>query len=63
MAFNGHELEFNLMTKYFYTDRTVPKKKLTEQEMVEVNRLYRIIGHADEELANRVKSLLAALDG
>ncbi len=24
----GHELEFNPMTKYFYTDRSVPKKKI-----------------------------------
>jgi hypothetical protein len=49
-AFIGSQLEFNSMTKYFYTDRTVPKKKLTEAEMVEVNRLYRIIGACETKL-------------
>jgi hypothetical protein len=38
------------MTKFFYTDRSVPKKKLTEAEMVEINRLYRIIGKNQTEL-------------
>jgi hypothetical protein len=46
----GRELEFNPMTKYFYTDRSVPKKKLTESEMVEINRLYRIIGRCEHQL-------------
>jgi len=50
LVFVGRELEFNPMTKYFYVDRTVPKKKLTEAEMVEVNRLYRIIGRCDAQL-------------
>jgi hypothetical protein len=40
----GKELEFNSMTKYFYLDRTQPKKKLTEEEMLEINKLYRLIG-------------------
>ena len=51
VVFIGHELEFNSMTKFFYTDRSVPKKKLTEAEMLEINRLYRIIGHDEQELA------------
>jgi hypothetical protein len=38
------------MTKYFYTNRTFPKKKLTEAEMVEINRLYRIIGKSEQQL-------------
>jgi len=42
--FIGSELEFNPMTKYFYTDRTLPKKRLSEAEMVEINNLYRVIG-------------------
>lgn len=50
VVFLGHELEFNSMTKYFITDRTVPKKKLTDAEMVEINRLYRIIGHCKQQL-------------
>jgi hypothetical protein len=49
-AFIGSQLEFNSMTKYFYTDRTVPKKKLTEAEMLEVNLLYRIIGSCEQKL-------------
>lgn len=49
-VFIGSHLEFNSMTKYFYTDRTVPKKKLTEAEMIEVNRLYRIIGTCERKI-------------
>ena len=46
------QLEFNSMTKYFYTNRTFPKKRLAEAEMVEINRLYKIIGHCEQQLAN-----------
>ncbi len=49
-AFIGNELEFNEMTKYFYNDFTVPKKKLTEAEMLEINRLCRIIGSCNRQL-------------
>jgi hypothetical protein len=49
-AFLGSELEFNSMTKYFYTDRTVPKKRLTADEMLEINRLYRVIGLGERQL-------------
>jgi hypothetical protein len=49
--FLGAELEFNSMTKYFYTDRSLPKKKLTEKEMLEINSLYRIIGADQRKLA------------
>ncbi len=55
LVFAGNELEFNPMTKYFYTDRSLPKKKLTEAEMLEINRLYRIIGHDEEDLARLQK--------
>ena len=51
LVFVGRELEFNSMTKYFYTDRTVPKRKLTGPEMLEINRLYRIIGQGEEQLS------------
>jgi len=51
-VFIGSDLEFNPMTKYFYTDRTVPKKKLSEDEMLEINRLYRIIGRCQGQLGN-----------
>ena len=43
--FVADELEFNPMTKYFYTDRTLPKKRLSDAEMVQINGLYRVIGH------------------
>jgi hypothetical protein len=49
-AFLGRELEFNPMTKYFYTDRTVPKKMLTMDEMLEINRLYHAIGLGENQL-------------
>ncbi len=49
-VFVGSHLEFNPMIKYFYTDRSVPKKKLTEAEMLEINRLYRIIGACEKKL-------------
>jgi hypothetical protein len=55
VVFLGHELEFNRMTKYFITDRSVPKKKLTEAEMLEINRLYRIIGHCNQQLDELLK--------
>lgn len=57
--FVADELEFNAMTKYFYTDRTVPKKKLSEAEMVEINDLYRVIGHDDAALDVRWLTLAA----
>jgi hypothetical protein len=50
-VFVGPELEFNSMTKAFFLDPTLPKKKLTEAEMLEINRLYRIIGRCEQQLA------------
>ena len=50
IVFRGAEVEFNSMTKFFYTDRSLPKKRLTEAEMVEINRLYRIIGRCEDAL-------------
>jgi hypothetical protein len=51
VVYIGPELEFNPMTKYFYTNWSVPKKKLNESEMLEINRLYRIIGQDEDQLA------------
>ncbi len=51
VMFRGRDLEFNGMTKYFYTDRSLPKKRLDPAEMAEINRLYRIIGAREQELA------------
>jgi hypothetical protein len=50
LVWRGRDLEFNPMTKYFYTNRTFPKKKLTEAEMLEINRLYRTIGKCESQL-------------
>jgi hypothetical protein len=50
IAFLASDLEFNEMTKYFYTDRSIPKKRLTRSEMAEVNRLYRVIGRCKADL-------------
>ena len=50
MVFLGQELEFNAMTKYFYTNRSLPKHKLTEAEMLEINQLYRVIGRCEKEI-------------
>jgi len=52
--FPANDLEFNSMTKYFYTDRSVPKKRLTEAEMEEINNLYRVIGR-DEAIIGSLK--------
>lgn len=49
-AFIASELEFNSMTKYFYTDRTIPKRRLTEDEMLEINELYRTIAQCTQQL-------------
>jgi hypothetical protein len=51
VVFRGQDLEFNAATKLFYLDRSLPKHKLTEAEMLEINRLYRIIGHSRAEIA------------
>ncbi len=50
-VFLGADVEFNSMTKFFYVDRTLPKRKLTEPEMLEVNKLYRVIGRCEDEMA------------
>lgn len=51
LMFRARDLEFNAMTKYFYTDRSTPKKRLGPAEMAEINRLYRIIGARQQDLA------------
>lgn len=51
VVFLGRDLEFNSMTKLFYVDRSIPKHKLTEAQMLEINRLYRIIGHCREKIS------------
>lgn len=53
VVYVGPDLEFNPMTKYFYTDRTLPKKRLSDAEMVEINDLYRVIGRDEHALFTR----------
>ena len=50
VVFMGRDLEFNSMTKLFYVDRSLPKHRLSEAEMLEVNRLYRIIGRCQRDI-------------
>jgi len=61
LCFLGSELEFNSMTKFFYTDRSLPKKKLTEAEMLEINRLYRIIGQCETKIAAQPGGIAGAV--
>jgi hypothetical protein len=58
-AFLGRDLEFNAMTKFFYVNRSLPKRKLTEAEMLEINRLYRIIGHCESEITQLQNPVVA----
>ena len=55
VVFLGQELEFNAQIKYFYADRSLPKKKLSDEEMTEINQLYRVIGRCEKELAELQK--------
>jgi hypothetical protein len=56
LVFPGRQLAFNAGHHFFYANRSLPKKKLTEAEMVELNRLYRIIGHCEHEIARLKQS-------
>lgn len=51
IVFPGPELEFNAALKIFYTNRSLPKRRLTEAEMVEINNLYRVIGRYEDKIA------------
>ncbi len=51
ICFLGKDLEFNANTKLFYANRSLPKHKLTEAEMLQINQLYRTIGHCQDEIA------------
>ncbi|HAV64963.1 MAG TPA: hypothetical protein DCY13_21650 [Verrucomicrobiales bacterium] len=58
LAWVSRTVEFNPATKYFYTNYSLPKKRLTEAEMVEINRLYRIIGQKETSLAELTRPIL-----
>jgi len=46
----GDNLEYNPALAYYYSDRTVPKTKLTPGEMEEINALFRTIAECDRQL-------------
>lgn len=51
----SRQIEFNPMTKFFYTNFALPKKRLTEAEMLEINRLYRLIGQSERTLQSLMR--------
>ena len=51
MVFVGTELEYNSNTKLFYTNRNIPKHKLSQAEMVQINDLYRVIARCQDQIA------------
>ena len=59
--YRAADCEFNPQTKFFFTDRNVPKKKLTDAENREIVRLYRILGK-DETIINTLTQRLARVD-
>ena len=59
--YRSADCEFNPQTKFFFTDRNVPKKKLTDAENREIVRLYRILGK-DETIINTLTQRLARVD-
>ena len=44
------QCEFNPQTKFFYANRQLPKKKLTDAEYQELVRLYRFVGRCQHDL-------------
>ena len=50
MFYHGPDCEFNSQTKFFYTNRELPKKRLTEAEYQELVRLYRFLGKCQRDL-------------
>ena len=68
--YRSADCEFNPQTKYFYTSRNVPKKRLSDTEYKELTRLYHLLGQQEKAIASvtpptrdaeRVSSDLAAL--
>ena len=48
--YRGADCEFNSQTKFFYTHRELPKKRLTDAEYQELVRLYRFLGKCQRDL-------------
>ena len=52
--YRGDDCEFNPQTKFFYTNRELPKKKLSDAEYGELTRLYRFVGKCERDLNVRL---------
>src|SRR2546423_4856404 len=63
MCFVGGELELKGSQMFFNKNRSLPKKKLSEAEMLEINRLYRIIGRCEHDLVVLKNPQLAGSNG
>ncbi len=50
--YRSADCEFNPQTKFFYTSRAVPKKKLTDAEYAELTRLYHQLGQQQKAIAS-----------
>ena len=50
--YRSADCEFNPQTKYFYTSRNVPKKRLSDGEYKELTRLYHLLGQQEKALAD-----------
>ncbi len=68
--YRSADCEFNPQTKYFFTSRNVPKKRLSDAEYQELTRLYHLLGQQEKAIADatppagqaeRVTADLAAL--
>ena len=68
--YRSADCEFNPQTKYFFTSRNVPKKRLSDAEYQELTRLYHLLGQQEKAIADaappagqaeRVAADLAAL--
>ena len=50
--YRSSECEFNPQTKFFYLNRSLPKKKLSDAEYHELTRLYHLLGQQEKTVAD-----------
>jgi hypothetical protein len=55
--YRSADCEFNAQTKYFITNRDVPKKKLTDAEYRQLTALYRALGRDETIIASQAQRL------
>lgn len=63
LFYRAEKVGFNLDLLRFYEDLALPKKQLTEDELIEINRLFRIIAKNKGVLAGDTNIYLAPVDG